>query len=120
MQSPTVDQWHFLRDGVAQTFHPPSDSIAAWIEACAARHPDKEAVVSVSDGSADGTAIAYARLAHLLHQSADFFTNTLGLRGGDTVGVLMQNVPELLAISWAAWSIGLRTVPLDSRREASL
>ena len=36
---------------------------------------------------------------------------------GDTVAVLMENKPELLMINWAAWAFGLKTVPLDIKRD---
>jgi long-chain acyl-CoA synthetase len=36
---------------------------------------------------------------------------------GDTISLLMVNKPELLVINWAAWSMGLKTVPLDSKRD---
>jgi len=39
------------------------------------------------------------------------------LNTGDKLGLAMPNSAELLIISWAAWSVGIVTVPLDVKRD---
>lgn len=43
----------------------------------------------------------------------------LGLEKGDRVALAFKNSAELLIISWAAWSTGIITIPLDTKRDTA-
>ncbi len=116
-QSITVDQWHCIKDNTVKTFTPPYNSLIKWIESYAQAHPKKEAIISMMDGGNSGLSITYREMADALNKSRSFLTESLKLKPGDAIAVLMENKPELLIINWAAWSIGLKTVPLDSKRD---
>jgi len=116
-QSNTVDQWKCIKNNEVQTFTPPYRSLLEWIVSVARNHPEKDAIVGVVDGASRALNMSYQELADDLQQSCGFFIDTLKLAPGDTISVLMENKPELLVINWAAWSIGLKTVPLDSKRD---
>lgn len=40
-----------------------------------------------------------------------------GIKKGDAVAFAYQNSPELILLSWAAWTLGVKTVPLDTKRD---
>src|SRR3989344_3056794 len=50
-------------------------------------------------------------------KSAAVYLSRLGLRKGGRVALAFKNSAELLTISWAAWSVGIITVPLDTKRD---
>jgi long-chain acyl-CoA synthetase len=50
-------------------------------------------------------------------ESAAAYLSGLGLEKGDKVALAFKNSVELLIISWAAWSTGIITIPLDTKRD---
>jgi acyl-coenzyme A synthetase/AMP-(fatty) acid ligase len=116
-QSLGVSQWECIKNNEAQTFIPPHDSLIESIASHAGEHPEKNAIIAVGDGTTGALNINYRELADVLRESCSFFTDELKLVPGDTISLLMVNKPELLVINWAAWSMGLKTVPLDSKRD---
>jgi len=60
--------------------------------------------------------ITRAALLNQVEECATHLAN-LGLRAGDTVALDMEASTHLLIISWAAWSTGIITVPLDLKRD---
>ena len=116
-QPVSVSQWECIKNNEVQTFTPPYDSLMESIASYASAHPEKDAIVAVGDGKSGALNINYRELADILKKSCNFFTDELKLMPGDTISLLMVNKPELLVINWAAWSMGLKTVPLDSKRD---
>lgn len=110
-------QRQFVKNNTVQTFVPPYQSILQSIDSYSRKQPDKEAIIGMNEDCRDAPAISYKNLAEILRQSCDFFHDTLELKPGDAISVLMENETELLVINWAAWSSGLRTVPLDTKRD---
>jgi len=117
-QPSAVNQWQFVRDGQVRTFTPPYESVLHWIDYYSQKHPDKEAIVGVGEPGKDAVSVSYAELAQALRRSCGYFRDTLALAPGDAISALVENKPELLAMSWAAWSNDLKTVPLDSKRDS--
>ena len=112
-----VTQWECIKDGRIETFTPPSLSILEHIGALAAKYPEKEAIVGIGEDAGNPLRITYRELAVALKRCCGIFSKVLKLSSGDTVAVLMENKPELLVINWAAWASGLKTVPLDIKRD---
>ncbi|GAB3585970.1 class I adenylate-forming enzyme family protein [Amycolatopsis endophytica] len=93
------------------------DSDRKWIEATtlgdlldrrAAEHPQRTAL------SFPGVELTFRELA----ERADHFARgllTCGLRAGDTVGVLMSNCPDAIAVVFGAMKIGVVPVPVNAR-----
>lgn len=50
-------------------------------------------------------------------EAAGAYLQNIGLRLGDRVALEFGNSTELLVLSWAAWSMGVATVPLDTKRD---
>ncbi|MBI4018870.1 MAG: acyl--CoA ligase [Candidatus Aenigmarchaeota archaeon] len=61
--------------------------------------------------------IDYSDLYEKLQNIGSWF-ESIKLSSGDTVALAMHNRAELLLVSWAAWSLGIITAPLDVRRDA--
>ncbi len=67
----------------------------------------------------DGTVteeISYGRLAEMMEDCAGYLLG-LSLEKGDCVALAFSNSKELLILSWAAWSMGIVTVPLDVKHD---
>jgi len=116
-QSEVIDQWKCIRNDEIQGFTLPYDSLMESIVSFARKHPEKDAIVAAGDGEANALRMSYGKLADVLKKSCRFFKDHLNLSPGDAISVLMENKPELLVINWAAWNMGLKTVPLDSKRD---
>jgi len=56
-------------------------------------------------------------LAKTIIHCANFLHKTLGLKKGDTVSYLFENCPEIIILNLACFFTGLRTCPLDSKRD---
>ena len=116
-QPVSVSQWECIKNNEVHMFTPPYDSLMESIASYAGVHPKKDAIVAVGDGKSGALNINYRELSDVLMKSCNFFADELKLMPGDTISLLMVNKPELLVINWAAWSMGLKTVPLDSKRD---
>ncbi len=78
--------------------------------------PEKSALISCDGEGAVVGRVTYAELRKKIDAAAHYFGER-GLKKGDSVALAFRNSPELLILSWAAWSIGLVTVPLDTKRD---
>ena len=66
-----------------------------------------------------GKEISYAALDRLVNRFARALTD-LGIRAGDTVAMLLPNIPQIVIANYAAWRIGAVTAmnnPLYTERE---
>lgn len=86
------------------------------IAALARRHPAKAALISCTpEGDATET-ISYAELEEKIEAAGSYILG-LGLNEGDRLALAFGNSAELLILSWAAWALGIVTVPLDVKRD---
>lgn len=76
----------------------------------AATTPEKPAIIM----GASGVITTYAELEARSNQGAHLF-RSLGLQRGDTIAILLENVPEYFEIAWSAQRSGLRYVCISSR-----
>jgi long-chain acyl-CoA synthetase len=76
----------------------------------ATRTPDKPAVVMAGSGQT----VSYAQLDGRSSQGARLLRK-LGLRRGDVIALLLDNVPEFFEIVWAAQRAGLYYVCISTR-----
>jgi len=60
--------------------------------------------------------ISYKQLKEKIEKTGAWLAG-LGLKRGDVLGLAIPNSIELLLISWAAWAMGVITVPLDEKRD---
>ena len=62
--------------------------------------------------------ITYSTLSTRIEEAAQYLSD-LSLKKGDRVALAFRNSPELLILSWAAWSTGVVTVPMDVKRDTA-
>ncbi|MCH8986620.1 acyl--CoA ligase [Patescibacteria group bacterium] len=87
------------------------------ISELAKKQPDRAALFSCGP---DGRALkqyTYKELKEYIERVGSWFENDLGLQKGEVIGIAMPNSPDLLMLSWAAWAMGIVTVPLDIKRD---
>ena len=91
-------------------------SLYERLRALAHADPGRTALL-VCDAS--GTTVEEITRASLLTrvEGAAAYLQSLGLRKGDRIALELGNCADLLILSWAAWSTGIVTVPLDMKRD---
>ncbi|WP_437580012.1 amino acid adenylation domain-containing protein [Sorangium sp. So ce887] len=87
--------------------HPP-DHLAAYLEASAARAPDRVAVVDV-----DGAPLTFAALDDRAERVAAFLRSR-GVRPGDRVALVLSKGAAALAVMLGALKAGAAYVPIDA------
>ena len=105
-----MNQWTVVKGDKEVQFRAPFSSILEKIEEN--QDPKKDAIVPVNSTT---PAISYKQLQESIRKSISFYKKHLDPQ--DSIALLMENKPELLILSWGAWSANYRTVPLDSKRD---
>ena len=77
-------------------------------------HPDKAAVVMTGDGRT----VTFGALEKNANQTAHLF-RSLGLKAGDAVALLMENMPEYYDLAWGAQRSGLYFVCISTKLTTS-
>ena len=96
-----------------------SQTIISCIEQLVDINQDKAALKNFDK---DGTVleeISYKELLGRLQIAANWLLSK-NIKPGDVIGIAMHNSPDLLVMSWAAWSVGIITAPLDMKRDTML
>ncbi len=86
------------------------------IEKLTANAPERPALLVCTEDGAVKRTLTRKELLHGVTNAAAHIAG-LGLRAGERVALDFGNSIELLIISWAAWSMGIITVPLDTNRD---
>lgn len=60
----------------------------------------------------------YKQFDTLIGKTRDYLTLS-GIKKGDAIAFAYENSPEVILLSWAAWTMGVKTVPLDTKRDDS-
>src|SRR3989344_3596824 len=94
----------------------PIKNLHEHIASLAKTDSKKTALLSCdSEGKIVGE-ISYGALSKKI-ELASSYLHELSLKSGDRVALAFNNSAELLILSWAAWSTGIVTVPLDIKRD---
>lgn len=78
--------------------------------------PDKPALITCDERGDIVSNISYQELERKIEETARYL-QSIGLVSGDRVALSLSNSAEFLIVSWAAWSVGIVTVPLDVKRD---
>jgi long-chain acyl-CoA synthetase len=79
----------------------------------AATNPEKTAIIIAETGEA----VSYAQLDAASNRAAHFFRGH-GLSAGDTIALLLDNIPDYYSLIWGAQRSGLRFVCISTRLTA--
>src|SRR3989344_7441332 len=91
-------------------------SLYAHIAALAQSNPDKVALIGTDEKGTVTERLTYQELSRLVGSAAAEL-KSLGLVKGDRIALAFRNSPALLIWSWAAWAMGVVTVPMDTKRD---
>ena len=91
-------------------------SLYEHIVSLAEKTPARLALLSCDQEGKILSEISFKELAKEIESAAAYLFG-LGLKKGDRIALAFKNSAELLVISWAAWSSGIITVPLDTKRD---
>lgn len=78
--------------------------------------PNKLALITCDERGETISYISYKELHQRIEEMAQYL-QAIGLVSNDRVALALPNCAEFLIVSWAAWSIGVITVPLDIKRD---
>ncbi len=90
--------------------------LRACLNALAQQDPERPALIACAPDGSIMCTITRAQLLAKLDAAAAYFAEQ-GVGTGERVALSLPNCPELLILSWAAWSSGVVTVPLDTKRD---
>jgi len=79
-------------------------------------HPDKVALLDCDLQGNTQSTITYAELVGRINTAAAGLA-VMGFRPSDRVALALDNPTEHLLVTWAAWCMGITTVPLDLKRD---
>lgn len=82
-------------------------NIAAFLEQTAKKYPRHKAIIF------DDTVLSYKSFNEQVNKYAGFFLDSIKIRTGDHVGILLDNCPEYLFSVYALWKIGAVVVPIN-------
>ena len=103
MQPPHLAHWP---SHLPQSITVPATALPDNLETSARRYPDKAALVFF------GRAMPYRELAHTAERLAAYL-HSVGVRQGDRVILLMQNLPQLVAAHFAILRANAVVVPVN-------
>ncbi len=121
----TSNPWLLVKNGRQVKFRPPFEGMAQMLEYWAKKQPEQTAIefVDVDLEIAHDTAsfnnfwkCSYKELKELVFWAAGMLRRK-GLKIGDTISFGYHNHPNILILSLAAWVSGMRTAPLDLKRD---
>ncbi|MEK7133879.1 MAG: class I adenylate-forming enzyme family protein [Patescibacteria group bacterium] len=94
----------------------PIKNLHEHIATLARTTPKKIALVATDERGTTTEKITYADLLEKVEAAAAELRD-LGLQKGDRIALAFRNSPALLIWSWAAWAMGIVTVPMDTKRD---
>jgi long-chain acyl-CoA synthetase len=92
------------------------EGFRAHLASLATTNPSKAALLSCDAEGNITEEISRQVLCERIDAAASYLSE-LSLKPGDRVALSFKNSPELLILSWAAWALGIVTVPLDTKRD---
>lgn len=94
----------------------PISNIYLFVSEVAKKSPRNIALMSCSsDGSLLET-LSYEALLEKMERALQYL-QTLGLKEKDCIALAFTNSIDLLILSWSAWSMGIITIPLDTKND---
>lgn len=91
-------------------------SLYSFISDLSRLYPNASALIGYDDDGRVLEEISYFELKNKIEHYGTFLLNK-NLTSGDSFAIALRNSSELLLLSWASWSLGIVTVPLDVKRD---
>lgn len=102
---------------ISDVFFPPFNSLEKCLKSWANKSGDKVAIeyINVENQKLNWNC-NYKQFNELVHKTRTCL-NSNGIKNGDAIAFGYENSPEVILLSWAAWTMGVKTVPLDTKRD---
>lgn len=102
---------------ISDVFFPPFNSLEKCLKSWANKSGDKVAIeyINVENQKLNWNC-NYKQFNELVHKTRTYL-NSNGIKNGDAIAFAYENSPEVILLSWAAWTMGVKTVPLDTKRD---
>src|SRR3990167_6519392 len=115
-QAMISNPWLLVKNGREVKFRPPFESMAEMIDYCAQKQPKQAAIEFVDVDNNNRWKCGWGELKRLVWGAAGMLRRK-GLNAGDTISFGYHNHPNILVLSLGAWVSGIRTAPLDLKRD---
>jgi long-chain acyl-CoA synthetase len=87
--------------------------------ALAKEHGTKEALLSCTSEGEVQKAYTFLQAKDAVERIAWWLKKDLNLASQDVISLAFKNSTDFLLVSWAAWSLGIITVPLDTKSDST-
>ena len=105
-----------VKNGREVKFQSPFESLAEMIDYLAGKQPGRTAIEFVDVDNDNRWKCSYGELKELVFGAAEMLRQK-GLKAGDMISFGYHNHPNILILSLGAWVSGMRTAPLDLKRD---
>ncbi|HLD34971.1 MAG TPA: AMP-binding protein, partial [Patescibacteria group bacterium] len=105
-----------VKNGREVKFQSPFESLAEMIDYLAGKQPGRTAIEFVDVDNDNRWKCSYGELKELVFGAAEMLRQK-GLKAGDMISFGYHNHPNILVLSLGAWVSGMRTAPLDLKRD---
>jgi long-chain acyl-CoA synthetase len=89
----------------------PHGSIAELLDLRAALAPEKNFLTYYNDDTGERTALTFGEFNARVNRTANYLQGELGVKRGDTLGILAHNHPDAILVSFACWKLGAVLAP---------
>ena len=102
---------------ISDVFNPPFNSLRECLENWAGKSGDRLAMEYIDVENPElNWSCNYKQFNILIGKTRGYLTLS-GIKKGDAIAFAYENSPEVILLSWAAWTMGVKTVPLDTKRD---
>jgi len=95
---------------------PSVQNIYSFVLEISKKAPHRSSLITCSQNGTLCQDFSYADLAKNMTHALQYL-HEIGIKRGDCIALAFTNSTDLLILSWAAWSMGATTVPLDTRND---
>lgn len=102
---------------ISDVFLTPFNSLEECLKSWANKSGDKGAIeyIDVENQKLNWNC-NFKQFNELVHKTRTYLSSN-GVKNGDAIAFAYENSPEVILLSWAAWIMGVKTVPLDTKRD---
>jgi len=102
---------------ISSIFNPPFLSLNECLENWVKKSGDKSAIEYIDVENLKHNWSCNFEQFNVLVGKTRHYLILSGIRKGDAIAFAYENSPEVILLSWAAWTMGVKTVPLDTKRD---
>lgn len=105
------------KNGKKIDFRSPISTLNKCLEDWDKKAGDKQAIEYIDvDNQSQNWSCKFEQFRELVGKTR-YYLSQNGIKIGEAIAFAYENSPEVILLSWAAWTMGVKTVPLDTKRD---